>query len=433
MYRILIVDDEEVITDSLANMLQETERYELDVYKAYSGAEAILLLSKYQFDIVISDICMPGMNGISLAESIRQKWPMCHVIFQTGYDEFQYAKQAIEQKVTHYILKSEGDETLLDAIGECIRLIEQAADMRDTLIRAREEADIYKAMLRRNLIQTQINAQARPTGCSERVFKKLDIALCLNRPVILLAGRCSSELTDELLLAISLILEEKISYAARSEAAWMDRQTAIWLLQPLKQEAEAFRHAQTVIKGMAESMCHAIAQTLGISLSFVFREQPVFWEQLFRPFEELKYIASSLLKPDSGIALAGVEYFKGEDTDADGQNEAELEKSFVSRLTAYMTEHIDGDLSLCTLSEKLHLNPSYLSRRFKELTGKNLTEAIWEIRMEKACHLLRTTSYRVSEIAQMVGYETAANFSRVFKKSMNVTPREFRDEEGIIQ
>ena len=115
------------------------------------------------------------------------------------------------------------------------------------------------------------------------------------------------------------------------------------------------------------------------------------------------------------------------------QNEADLEKSFINRLMTYMTEHIDGDLSLCTLSEKLHLNPSYLSRRFKELTGKNLTEAILEIRMETACHLLRTTSFRISEIAQMVGYETAANFSRVFKKSMKVTPREFRDEEGIIQ
>ena len=139
------------------------------------------------------------------------------------------------------------------------------------------------------------------------------------------------------------------------------------------------------------------------------------------------------MRPDSSIALAGVEYFKGGDEGSDGQNEADLEKSFINRLMTYMTEHIDGDLSLCTLSEKLHLNPSYLSRRFKELTGKNLTEAILEIRMETACHLLRTTSFRISEIAQMVGYETAANFSRVFKKSMKVTPREFRDEEGIIQ
>ena len=430
MYRVLVVDDEEMITNSLADMLEETTQYELDVYKAYSGTEALLLLGKYQFDIVISDICMPGMSGIDLAESIRQKWPLCHVIFQTGYDEFQYAKSAIEQKVTHYILKSEGDEVLLDAIGECIEAIEQDADMRDTLSKAKEEIDLYKAMFRRNLVQTQISGQNRPTSYAERSFKKLGITLDLNEPVMLLAGRCSKELTDELLLALNLIIQEKISYAVKIESAWMDRQTTIWVLQPLKKEN--FSYAQTVVKGMAEGICRAIIQNLDLSMPFVFWEQPIPWEQLAQPFEKLKYIASSLLRPDSHIALIGVEYFE-EDEVMGSQNEAELEKSFISRLMAYMTEHIDGDLSLCTLSDKLHLNPTYLSRRFKELTGKNLTEVILEIRMETACRLLRTTSFRISEIAQMVGYETAANFSRVFKKNMKTTPREYRDEEGIIQ
>ena len=118
LYRILVVDDEELITDSLAGMLAEAPQYELDVYKAYSGSEALELLNEQQFDIVVSDICMPGISGIGLAQKIREKWPLCHVIFQTGYDDFQYAQQAIRQRVTHYILKSEGDEVLLAAIGE---------------------------------------------------------------------------------------------------------------------------------------------------------------------------------------------------------------------------------------------------------------------------------------------------------------------------
>lgn len=108
MYRVLVVDDEEMITDSLAGMLEETPQYELDVYKAYSGTEALRLLNEFQFDIVVSDICMPGITGIELAKNIRQKWPLCHVIFQTGYDDFHYAQQAIRQRVTHYILKVKG-------------------------------------------------------------------------------------------------------------------------------------------------------------------------------------------------------------------------------------------------------------------------------------------------------------------------------------
>ena len=48
MYRVLVVDDEEMITDSLAGMLEETPQYELDVYKAYSGTEALRLLNEFQ-------------------------------------------------------------------------------------------------------------------------------------------------------------------------------------------------------------------------------------------------------------------------------------------------------------------------------------------------------------------------------------------------
>ena len=73
LYRILVVDDEELITDSLAGMLAEAPQYELDVYKAYSGSEALELLNEQQFDIVVSDICMPGISGIGLAQKIREK------------------------------------------------------------------------------------------------------------------------------------------------------------------------------------------------------------------------------------------------------------------------------------------------------------------------------------------------------------------------
>ena len=116
LYRILVVDDEELITDSLAGMLAEAPQYELDVYKAYSGSEALELLNEQQFDIVVSDICMPGISGIGLAQKIREKWPLCHVIFQTGYDDFQYAQRALRYGADDYILKPIKEEELLDAL-----------------------------------------------------------------------------------------------------------------------------------------------------------------------------------------------------------------------------------------------------------------------------------------------------------------------------
>ena len=413
LYRILVVDDEELITDSLAGMLTAAPQYELDVYKAYSGSEALELLNEQQFDIVVSDICMPGISGIGLAQKIREKWPLCHVIFQTGYDDFQYAQQAIRQRVTHYILKSEGDEVLLAAIGECIRRLEEDARKQADLIRVQEENRVYKAMIRRKQIQNLFRFDQE---------KEENFSIDLKKPVFLLAGRSSEKMEEAVGLAVDEVLKEKIAYAVRSEMAWLDKKVIIWILQ--QEEKEDLPYAAAVVKGMAEGFCHVLRYRFGIAFSFVFQEKEIEWSQVAEELERLRQIATNRLNPDKQLVMAGVEYFE----DAE-----ESEKSFVNRLMNYMWENIDGDLSLCTLSDKLHLNPSYLSRRFKSLTGKNLTEAILELRVKKACELLKNTSLKISEIAPMVGYETAANFSKVFKKMMNITPREYRDGEGILK
>ena len=413
LYRILVVDDEELITDSLAGMLAEAPQYELDVYKAYSGSEALELLNEQQFDIVVSDICMPGISGIGLAQKIREKWPLCHVIFQTGYDDFQYAQQAIRQRVTHYILKSEGDEVLLAAIGECIRRLEEDARKQADLIRVQEENRVYKAMIRRKQIANLFRFDQE---------KEENFSIDLKKPVFLLAGRSSEKMEEAVGLAVDEVLKEKIAYAVRSEMAWLDKKVIIWILQ--QEEKEDLPYAAAVVKGMAEGFCHVLRYRFGIAFSFVFQEKEIEWSQVAGELERLRQIATNRLNPDKQLVMAGVEYFE----DAE-----ESEKSFVNRLMNYMWENIDGDLSLCTLSDKLHLNPSYLSRRFKSLTGKNLTEAILELRVKKACELLKNTSLKISEIAPMVGYETAANFSKVFKKMMNITPREYRDGEGILK
>ena len=386
LYRILVVDDEELITDSLAGMLAEAPQYELD---------------------------MPGISGIGLAQKIREKWPLCHVIFQTGYDDFQYAQQAIRQRVTHYILKSEGDEVLLAAIGECIRRLEEDARKQADLIRVQEENRVYKAMIRRKQIQNLFRFDQE---------KEENFSIDLKKPVFLLAGRSSEKMEEAVGLAVDEVLKEKIAYAVRSEMAWLDKNVIIWILQ--QEEKEDLPYAAAVVKGMAEGFCHVLRYRFGIAFSFVFQEKEIEWSQVAEELERLRQIATNRLNPDKQLVMAGVEYFE----DAE-----ESEKSFVNRLMNYMWENIDGDLSLCTLSDKLHLNPSYLSRRFKSLTGKNLTEAILELRVKKACELLKNTSLKISEIAPMVGYETAANFSKVFKKMMNITPREYRDGEGILK
>ena len=106
-----------------------------------------------------------------------------------------------------------------------------------------------------------------------------------------------------------------------------------------------------------------------------------------------------------------------------------VQTAFVGHILRHIQEHLSGDLSLTALSEMVYLNPSYLSRRFKEVTGMNLKDTILKFRMEESCRLLSGTTNRIKNIAAQVGFESAAHFSRIFKQETGLTPQEYRDKE----
>lgn len=90
MYRILLADDEKHITDWLHALLASQDRMEFEVYKAFTGPDAIRILDEMKVDIVLLDIKMPGYSGLQIADKITQNWPRCRIIFLTGFDSFEY-------------------------------------------------------------------------------------------------------------------------------------------------------------------------------------------------------------------------------------------------------------------------------------------------------------------------------------------------------
>lgn len=93
----------------------------------------------------------------------------------------------------------------------------------------------------------------------------------------------------------------------------------------------------------------------------------------------------------------------------------------------HVEQHLDGDLSLTRLADLLHFNPSYLSRLFKQVTGKGLNEYIAEMKLKKARELLADKDMKISDIAMALGFETPSYFTRFFRKLTNMSPQEYRD------
>ncbi|MFD3274505.1 response regulator [Paenibacillus dendritiformis] len=105
MYRVMIVDDEHMIHLSLRKLI-ETSGLELIVAgEAEDGAEALSLLGRCEPDIVITDICMPEMDGLALIQEVKKRREGIRFIIVSGYAEFDYARQAIRYGVTDFLLK----------------------------------------------------------------------------------------------------------------------------------------------------------------------------------------------------------------------------------------------------------------------------------------------------------------------------------------
>ena len=102
--RILIVDDEEDLTWSISKKLSK-ENESLEVLCANSGNSALETLSKYKVDLVVTDLRMPGINGIQLLDRVKSEYPKTNVIVMTAYGSIEIEEALKRWENTGYIEK----------------------------------------------------------------------------------------------------------------------------------------------------------------------------------------------------------------------------------------------------------------------------------------------------------------------------------------
>ncbi len=106
--------------------------------------------------------------------------------------------------------------------------------------------------------------------------------------------------------------------------------------------------------------------------------------------------------------------------------------NFNEKIIAIIRRQVEENYRTVTLedlTEKVHMNPDYISRFFKKNTGENFSDYLMRVRMEKAAALLEDIRYKVYEVSDMVGYANSFNFTRAFKSHFQVSPREYRSRK----
>ncbi|MHB8063616.1 MAG: response regulator [Ruminiclostridium sp.] len=140
MYKLLIADDEQIVIDSLIYIVNKSFSGNFTIESARSGREAIEKAEIFIPDIIFMDINMPGINGIAAIRELRYKLHDCIFIILSAFDQFDFAKDAVNLGVTEYLLKPVNREKIIATIRKSID------DLQKERIKRKRELDLKEKL-----------------------------------------------------------------------------------------------------------------------------------------------------------------------------------------------------------------------------------------------------------------------------------------------
>ncbi|RAV23039.1 response regulator [Paenibacillus contaminans] len=437
MYKVMVVDDEEIIVNGVCDYLNTHNTLDLDIYKSDNAFDAVSLMRKYRMDVVLTDIRMPGMTGIELQEQVLKYWPRSKVIFLTGYNEFTYIHTALRNGAVDYILKTEGYEKILEVVQRTIQEIEHEVRSKQYLEKAKEH-------MKHSIWQDYVLDLLHKEDISEELVNMrltaIDFPLCVERPFMLIIGQIDRWLpkynfSDRslLLYAIRNIAEEYLSHTASCISVAYEHSKLAWMIQPSDPNCNVEYIHETF-----ESIQRICSEILEMKISFIMSSEYCEWHQAYSKFAKLNELSSYRLGSGEECLLTEKSVPQQDENKSDWDRAVQMKMTenkeeqidrtdkLISRIQQYINDNINQNLTLISLSEVVYLNPSYLSRLYKQVTGMNISDFITSVKVERAKEMLRNPKYRIQEISTALGFESPSYFTQLFKKNTGKTPLEFR-------
>lgn len=239
-YTILLVDDEEEVIQTIIKKIQWESLGFSVIGHACNGVKAFEMVEEYQPDVVMTDIKMPYMDGMELAHRIKAEYPATKILLFTGFDEFEYAKEAVHLEVEEYILKPVNATELLHIFTQLkFKLDQEISEKRNVEILQKYymeslpllQADFYVA-----LIEGRIQEEEMPKYLS-------DYQLSFPGPffscLVIHTSSCQTSADmNPLLLSTSVKKQAREHLAEKWQAKCFSYLEHTILIAQLKQESE---------------------------------------------------------------------------------------------------------------------------------------------------------------------------------------------------
>ncbi len=390
MHSVLVVDDEPFVRLSLASLRNwQQEGFDFH-FEAGNGAEALAVLAAHpEIDILLLDISMPVLDGIGLLRRLasgelqRKTGPLA-VIVLSAYDEYHLVRTAFTLGARDYLLKSELEgETLLAMLKKTAEGIEHSRERSSTILERTQLEAIRSQVLRDLLLQP-------PAPGSDEVFAGLGLSLvppfhpCALwiRDFEVVAGRFHGEGLSRFSEMVERSLAQVLARRGGGEVVMVRPDHAVALFQGGQEEARDFcvdaaenlkRYLSVQTEFSVGKACESLAELPG-----AYRE------------------AAACRRVESRIVVAAKRIMR--------------------------ERYSDPELGLAEIAEQVGVSKNHLSWEFAREAGQTVTGYLAGIRIAEAKRLLSSTTLKVYEVGERVGYPNVEHFSRTFKKWTGSSP-----------
>lgn len=418
MYKLLIVDDEPIVKIALNSILDWASLNIEIVANASNGAQAMEIIDEKHPDIVICDIKMPVMTGLELAKKCSEKYGLGQpplFIMLTSYGEFNYAKEAIHYQVIDYLLKLElSKETLKPAVMKALEVLESVApkdetDAQDTNLTPYRDKFFLKLL--HNLFDNSEEFKTQADSLNIRFNSQTYVACyCVVKNSDSAAK--SSEQLITLYQSSLKMFEELIGKYMKCHLVSPDMEH--FCLVCCFGEDCSSEEISALFENAFTKTANMIHNYFGSTLLFSVGtecDDPMKLHESYRMAKN----AFSLATDSEPIVFAA---------SAD-IHPREYKNRTITSIQNYINEHITEKITLSDIAEEYGLSSNYLSALFKKYTDVGFSEYIQRARIEKAKELMQNSTLKVYEISDMLNFDNAFYFSKVFKKHTGMSPKEY--------
>ena len=394
-YKILIVDDEYLVRRGLRETVDWSVLDAEIVAGCEYGRQAIAEVERCRPDLIISDVRMPVMDGLAMAEKLAEMNFDGAVIFYSGYSDFEYVRKAMEYGVSGYVLKPEENDLLTRKAAETIAVLEERRKKSNALQSLSSGAAYIKEIYFRKLEE----------GVDDRSLRDQLSVLNISLP------RSGTVLYGKALRMLDAAFEElyrALLRALDNFKAVGDCSREKFIIVTGLTDADALRECAERLYGE----CGKNASFACVGLSGAFGADA----DLCTAAAQAKAAASPVFEVGGVFSFAEA-----------GMRGGKKLKKIAEDALALIVAHYSEKITVKWAADKLFISESHLMHEFKEETGATFNECLTYYRIAKAKELLAQGKMRINEIAAAVGFADGRYFGQVFKERVGITPSEYID------